>query len=306
MKLKCPFCNLQRSSLNASRTIRKLGTYYRKSDGQHLNRFWCYRCHKSFSAATTSPKKGQKKRHLNKLIEQLLTAEMSQREVARVLKINRKTVVRKFRFAHKTAKEELRSSNRKLPLCTEVEFDDLETFEHTKCKPLSVTLMVEYQTRRILGFEVAQMPAKGKIAAYSRKKYGYRPDHRPQARRKLFAEMADLLHPHAVIRSDSNPTYPADVKKYFPMAAHETVLGGRAAVVGQGELKKLKWDPIFSLNHTCAMLRANINRLIRKTWCTTKKPGELAGHIALYALEHNRRLAATQKRASSWLFIVIS
>ena len=138
------------------------------------------------------------------------------------------------------------------------------------------------------------MPAKGKIAAYSRKKYGPRKDFRPQARAKLFSEMRELVHSNAVIRSDSNPSYVGDVRKYFPKSSHITVLGGRGAVVGQGELKKLRWDPIFSLNHTCAMMRANINRLIRKTWCTTKKPSELAGHIAIYALEHNRRLAATQ------------
>jgi len=218
---------------------------------------------------------------------------MSQREVARTLKINRKTVVRKFRFAASTAKQKLMQENLKMPQSLEVEFDDLETFEHTKCKPLSVTLMVEHKTRRILGFEVAQMPAKGRIAAYARKKYGYRADHRSRARKRLFTDMKKLVHPRAVIRSDSNPYYPTDVKRYFPGARHETILGGRGAIVGQGELKKLKWDPIFSLNHTCAMLRANINRLIRKTWCTTKKPGELAGHIAIYALEHNRRLAAT-------------
>ncbi|WP_413582074.1 transposase [Bdellovibrio sp. HCB288] len=247
----------------------------------------------SFSAATKNRLNGQKKRHLNTDVRKLMTGLVSQREAARILGINRKTVVRKFRFLAETAKSELHEQNKKLPPAVEVEFDDLETFEHTKYKPLSVTLMVEFKTRRILGFEVAQMPAKGKLAAPARKKYGYRADHRGPARKKLFSNMTELVHPNALIRSDSNPTYPSDVKKYFPQAKHVTVLGGRGAVVGQGELKKLRWDPIFSLNHTCAMLRANINRLIRKTWCTTKKPSELAGHIALFALEHNRRIAAT-------------
>ncbi|KYG70064.1 transposase [Bdellovibrio bacteriovorus] len=291
MKFKCPYCHTQRNPSSASRTIRKLGSYYRKSDGQHLSRFWCFSCRKSFSAATSSPLKGQKKRHLNKTVCDLLTGGVSQREAARILKINHKTVVRKFRFSIATAKEELKEWNKKFPLCTEVEFDDLETFEHTKCKPLSVTLMVEYSTRRILGFEVAQMPAKGRIAAFARKKYGPRADHRSQARKKLFSEMQNFVSPIALIRSDSNPYYPKDVKRYFPKARYETILGGRGAIVGQGELKKLKWDPIFSLNHTCAMLRAHINRLFRKTWCTTKRADQLAGHIALYALLHNRRLA---------------
>ena len=55
-------------------------------------------------------------------------------------------------------------------------------------------------------------------------------------------------------------------------------------------LKKIRFDPLFSLNHTCAMLRANLNRLFRRTWCTTKKPERLALHIAMYVVFHNETL----------------
>jgi hypothetical protein len=134
------------------------------------------------------------------------------------------------------------------------------------------------------------MPAKGRLSKIALKKYGPREDHRARARKKLFREMTELISPTALIRSDSNPHYPSDVKRFFPKAHHERILGVRGAITGQGELKKIKWDPIFSLNHTCAMLRAHINRLFRKTWCTTKRVDQLAGHIALYSLEHNRRL----------------
>ena len=58
-------------------------------------------------------------------------------------------------------------------------------------------------------------------------------------------------------------------------------------MTGQGELKKLRFDPLFSLNHTCAMLRANINRLFRRTWCTTKKAACLKRHVAVYVRFHN-------------------
>jgi hypothetical protein len=64
--------------------------------------------------------------------------------------------------------------------CSHFEFDDMETFEHTKLKPLSVTLAVQYQTRRILGFQVSQMPAKGLLAQKAFEKYGYREDKRSE------------------------------------------------------------------------------------------------------------------------------
>ncbi|MGZ3656152.1 MAG: hypothetical protein ACXWR1_04035, partial [Bdellovibrionota bacterium] len=57
-----------------------------------------------------------------------------------------------------------------------------------------------------------------------------------------------------------------------------------------GELKEGRYDPLFSINHTCAMFRANVNRLIRKTWCTTKSQERLRSHLILYANAHNNRL----------------
>lgn len=287
MKISCPFCPCSSSAASA---LRRIGFYYRKSDGRYIQRFRCHHCRKSFSRATSHPCFRQNKRHKNLIVRRLLTAGVSQREIARVLCLNRKTVVRKLLYWGEEAKKALQKSNERHPPATQVEFDDLETFEHTKCKPLSVTEVVEYRTRRIIGFEVSRMPAKGKLAAISRKKYGFRRDERPAARKRLFERVKPFIHPQALIRSDSNPLYPQDVKTHFPEATHQTVLGKRGAVTGQGELKKTKFDPLFSLNHTFAMHRANINRLIRKTWCTTKRPDRLAAHIAIYVMSHNERL----------------
>jgi len=171
-----------------------------------------------------------------------------------------------------------------------MEFDDLETFEHTKCKPLSVTLAVEFETRRILGFEVSRMPAKGRLAMLSRKKYGPRKDKRSEGRRRLFHRLKPLLHERAIIKSDQNPHYMADVKRYFPKADYRQLKGQRGSTTGQGELKKVRFDPLYSLNHTCAMYRYGISRLIRKTWCTTKLPRMLAHHISIYVDYHNNYL----------------
>ena len=290
MKHHHPGCLNLSSPSPGNRPAKRTGKYWRKSDGHWIQRLYCFQCKKHFSKATQSPCVNQKKRHKNRSILRLLCGGVSQREAARILNVNRKTIVRKFLWLAEKEQQALIQHNRKMPKALEVEFDDLETFEHTKCKPLSVTLMVEYKTRRILGFEVSQMAAKGRLSAKAFKKYGRRKDHRTHGRRRLFVATKELVVPHAVIRSDSNPHYGDDVKKYFPHARHVTVLGGRSSSTGQGELKKLKFDPIFSLNHTCAMLRANINRLFRKTWCTTKKAERLKAHIAIYAMSHNRRL----------------
>ena len=188
------------------------------------------------------------------------------------------------------AKVELEKFNSSKTLASEVLFDDLETFEHTKCKPVSIGLMVEEKTRRILGYNVARMPAKGLLAKISVKKYGKRFDERPVKRAELFLKMKDLVSEQAIVKSDECPYYSKHIKRHFPNAHHLTFKGRASAIVGQGELKKVGFDPLFSLNHTCATLRARVSRLIRRTWNTTKKPARLDLHLAIVCLHHNRNL----------------
>ncbi len=273
--------------------IQKRGFYYRQSDRKRVQRFLCNVCGKQFSFATFSENLNQKKRHLNHTVARLLVGGVSQREAGRILKLNRKTIVRKFIFMAQQAERKLERYNQKISIATAIQFDDMETFEHTKCKPLSITLAVEEKTRRILGFEVSQMPAKGHLAAISRKKYGPRADLRAFGRRRLFKRIKPLMHPFVSIKSDENPHYSRDVKRYFPTSEYKTYKGRRGAVVGQGELKKIGFDPIFDLNHTCAMLRAKASRLFRRTWCTTKKQQRLTYHLLLVALHHNKELKLT-------------
>ncbi len=238
-----------------------------------------------------SPTKYQKKPFLNKQVFAQLVSGTSQRRCARLIGVNQKTVVRKFVFLGKHSLEYLRSNlHAKSDKYSEVVFDDMESFEHTKCKPLSISLMVEDKTRFILGFRVASMPAKGLLAKKAVKKYGYRVDERKQKRQELFNQIKPLLTDQVQIKSDESTHYTFDIKKHFPKSCHLTYKGRRGCVVGQGELKAGGYDPLFSLNHTAAMLRANINRLFRRTWNTTKKAERLEYHIALYAWYHNKCL----------------
>lgn len=266
------------------------GQFYRTSDSRWIQRYRCLVCKKSFSKATFDSCYKQKKRHKNEIIRKILASTGSLRRTAKILKLNRKTVVRKFLFLGLEAQFHLVKGNIFKPKAKSIEFDDLETFEHTKCKPLSVTLAVESGTRRILGFEVSSFPAKGLLVGKA-KKYGRRLDERGAARTRLFRKIQGLIEIGADIKSDSNPHYAKDVAKHFPGSQHYRYLGKRGALGGQGELKKVRFDPLFSLNHTCAKMRADINRLIRKTWCTTKNPDRLYCHLAIFAQFHNENLA---------------
>ena len=292
----CFYC--EPTSGKDSKLVRS-GRYYRTSDSSWVQRYRCGVCKKTFSKATFDFFcYRQKKRLKNRPLVALLCSGVSQRRAALLLKINRKTVVRIFRTESIRSLYQFRTRNAELARCEIIEFDDLETFEQTKSKPLSVTLAVEHKTRRILGVEVSRMPASGKLTKKSRELYGYRKDERRLGRHRLFSKIAGHVLPNAVIKSDQSPHYPRDVAKFFPGCRHVRYKGKRGSLTGQGEIKRVKFDPLFSLNHTCAMLRANVNRLFRKTWCTTKRADQLEAHLFLYAAFHNSVLIPQPAKTS--------
>ena len=214
------------------------------------------------------------------------------RRAAKRLDVDKKTIARRLSYLAKKARMshegyllKLRSSK-----IMEMQFDDLISIEHTKLKPLSITLSVEKHTRKILGAEVSSMPAFGHLAKKAVKKYGPRLDERKKGIDNLLKKIKHVLNDNITIETDAHKLYPPAIRKYFPKANHISYLGGRSCIAGQGELKKKVFDPLFSLNHTCAMLRANINRLFRRTWCTTKLQVKLKEHLDIYIHYHNCHL----------------
>ena len=267
----------------------RYGRYYRQSEARWIQRFKCRECGRNFSHATGTLEFGQKKRRVNLPLFKLLSSGVSMRRCAFLLQIDRRTVDRKLIYLAKKARL------RHLELLAQMrgkvqsfEFDDLITSEHTKMKPLTVSLAVDADRRYILGAKVGRIPSFGLIAEKSRKKYGKRDNDHRRTLSELFEEVASTVAPAALVQSDEHQRYPEFVKKYLPGREHRRHPGGRGAIAGQGELKKKTYDPIFILNHSCAMLRAGVNRLIRKTWCTTKRPERLQMHLDIFLDYYNR------------------
>jgi hypothetical protein len=174
---------------------------------------------RSFSESTLEPECWQKKRFLNEPIRVLLCSGISQRRLSLIFGLSRETVVRKFLFLSQRAALEqvtwLEARKRAGLLFEELQFDEMETFEHTKCKPLSIPLLVEANTRRILGFRVAQMPAKGPLTQISLRKYGPREDHRSQAALSLFESLQGLISAHGT-RNEMHGAHHRPYTSWFP------------------------------------------------------------------------------------------
>ncbi len=291
----CPYCQAP-----AGRVV-KDGFFSRVTGHRaRIQRFLCRECRRKFSTQTGSLTYRERKSHLTQPVMRLLMEGLSQRACARILGCKRQTVASKMMRLGSRAKSHFASRHvgdgaTDLTEKTVV-FDEMETFDHSKCKPVSIAIAVEEKTRRVIGVEVAAMPAKGMLAAVSRKRYGKRIDKRPEALKKLLSEVK-RLYPHlAIIKSDECPRYPHYVKKILGKdVSHQTFKGRRGCVVGQGELKAGCFDPLFSLNHTCAMFRDHLKRLSRRTWCTTKNIDRLGDLVSLYAWWHNQTISGVKR-----------
>ena len=202
----------------------------------------------------------------------------------------RKTVARKVAFLAERARAKTKAWLATQEPFTNLQWDELITFEHTRLKPLSVAVMACEQGRSILGFRVAQIPASGPIAQRAREKYGPRRNLSGYARRDLLKTLAPHIAPQATVTCDEHPRYREELEAALTgvnVIQHRSV---RGSLTGQGELKRTGWDPLFTINHTLAMLRDNIKRLTRRTWCTTKRQSALEDVIAIYVHFHNSRL----------------
>ena len=212
------------------------------------------------------------------------------RRLAIVMQVSRTTIARKLVYLGKQSRAKLQANQKIRSKVKSIQIDDIETFEHSRAKPLSIFLVVESGTRRILGFDVAEMPPKGAFGTKAEVKYGRRIDNRVRKRTDLLRSLKGACEADVVIKSDKNPHYQNIVRIIFPTATHERFVSQRARSTGYGELKKGGFDPLFSVNHTGASLRDSIKRLARKTWCTTKKKERLLDALALYAVFHNQIL----------------
>ena len=214
----------------------KDGFFFRHDDSRSVQRYKCKICLKRYSKATRTLEFAQKKRRLNRTIRNNLASGMSMRSCAYNLNIARKTVERKFIYLAKKARmnqQALLNLWAQNPI-GEVQFDDLISSIHTKLKPISVSVVVDPNSFKILGARVAEIPAFGKIAEISRRKYGRRKNRHPEFLSKLLFDLKYSIAREAVFKTDEHKRYPEIIAKHFPHSRHVTSKGIPATIVGMG------------------------------------------------------------------------
>ncbi len=284
----CPICKIRNN-------VVKRGFYRRPSDQKKVQRYRCKICKISFSEQTYAIDYRQQKRGFNQSCFLTLCSGVSQRRAAYIFQVVPRTIARRVKKFGEICEKNLKNYRENRAKVNEVEFDELESFIHTKLKPVTVPIAVEKKTRKVLALNIGNIGAKGHLKKISIQKYGRRPSGRLSALKSMAKDLQTCVAPKVRVGSDKCPLYPKLVRDHFPEASHHTCKGSRGAVVGLGELKKIVFDPIFTLNHTYAMFRDNLKTLSRRTWATAKRKDRLLLLLNIYAWFHN--LWLDRKRA---------
>ena len=258
---------------------------------RHLNRkfriYRCKNCGRYFTSRTFRLDYRHKRSDLNRKVALLLVEGVSLRGIGRVEGLTYKNTYNKFLWLRKVVEQQKKNITMD---ATELFFDESETIEHTKCKPLNIALVVN-EKYQVLCMKVAVMPAKGRLAAISRKKYGWRPNERNQKILEAFSEVKSILRKNpVVIKSDMHPAYRGLVQAAFPGVRYEQYLGKDKKKKHQERLhenlRKRVHDPIFPVNQRAAKIRDRIKRLCRRSWCTTKRVANLQLNLDLFVLDN--------------------
>ena len=165
-----------------------------------------------------------------------------------------------------------------------IQFDEMESFEHTRLKPLSISLAVDSDSAKVLDIQVGTLNYKGRLAGFAYTKYGPRIDTSETAMQRVLETLKEAGISNPIIKTDSKTTYPKLVSRILPQAVHVPVKVERVSMVQRlfRKGRRNENDPLFVLNYMAAKIRHDVSRMARKVWVTTKKDSFLQAHLDLY------------------------
>lgn len=271
-----------------SADFKKKGYFYKKVTKTYIPRYLCLNCKKNFSTSTLAKTFRQKRPDLNTKIFKLVCSGVSFRQSALTLGCSYNTVYEKFLWLSEKAR--LFHLNQSFRV-KELQFDEMESIEHTKLKPLSIAMAVS-EDYRILGVRVGTIPAKGHLSRISIKKYGFRENQSSLITQELLLSLkGSISNKDFILKSDAKISYKQIAKNAFPNHIHESFVAKdnkekRREMKYTNQEKRI-FDPLFAINQRFAKLRDHIKRLTRRSWCTTKKIENLEKHIYLYMAQNN-------------------
>ena len=273
--------------------FQRKGRYRRECDQRVVQRFQCRACNHYFSTQSFRLDFRLHKPALHVLLFDTFVSKVTQRQAARNLACTRKTVVHRLRLLaqhsrdfHGQVLERARAGG---GLRGDFQLDELETFETSRrlC-PVTMPVMIELHSYFVLHVEVAPLPPRGKPRrkelerrlererAEGRRRSGSR-----DAVERCFRVLASVRtsQPDLWISTDHKSTYGPLLRMVMPPVYHHARHSSTA--------RRDRANPLFPINHTLAMLRDGLSRLVRRSWGASKRREWLERHAWVWIAYRN-------------------
>ena len=278
------------------------GTFTRACDGRPVQRFQCKRCKRTFSTQTFRVDYRLRKPAMDRAIFHTLIAKVTQRQAARDLDCDRGTIALRLEIfgKHCRAFHErlMQERGQARPWPGTFLLDELETYEHNRrLKPLTVPLLVHKPSHCILHAAVGTLPPRRPLSKANQRKLAalelLEGKRRSESRVKV-AECFDVLErvlPQSGIvpvNTDEKHSYRVLLKERFK----ERLVHQRT----NSKEPRSYWNPLFVVNHTFAMLRDGLSRLVRRNWAVSKEREKLEWHLWTYIAWRNYVRPITNQR----------
>jgi len=260
------------------------GHYWRRCDNRLVQRFRCKTCGHTFSTQTFRFDWRHRRPGITLDIFRGFVAKVTQRHMARSLKINRKTIALRLDQLGRHCEAFHRA---RLPLLRDqaepwhFAFDELETFEENRLhKPLTVPTLVHQTSMYVVDLEVGRLASRNRTKAVEQGRELRISESRQACQQVLFRFGREMRGKSGMtLRTDRKPGYIKWIKKFAPcVKAHSRT---------SSKVRRNPDNPLARVNLTFAMMRDGLSRLVRRNWAYSKCRHKLKLHLWIWVTWRN-------------------
>lgn len=270
----CPHCSSDKVSYS--------GKYKRKRSRHLIQRYKCSQCNKTFSDQTCSQTFRQKRPEINSKILELSCSKMGIRKLAKAVKASKNTVQSRIKFLSNLCDEFQNKYMSKWKIKPQFQFDEMESYEHSKHATIGIPVIVEKNSHFLVG-AVAQYVKSRSQYPTLRDKHNSAHENEIQEKDKIIKEQLKLcrtMKPQGriIIDTDGDNTYPKYIKEVF---GNESV---HSVYISGDDVNKTK---LFPVNNMCGCLRDDVAMLLRRTRNGCKNISMLSARLSIYKFFSN-------------------
>jgi len=256
-------------------------------------RFTCLECRRTFSSQSFRLDYRLRKPKLHLALFKDFVSKCTMRQSARTLGCTRRTVAHRLALLGAHCREfhadVLERARRAGGIGGVFQLDELETFEHSRrLRPLTVPVLVERKSYFVLHAACAPLPVRGGLsAAYCRRKAAEEERHgkRKSGSVVVVRESFECL---ARVHRCQGPVMVQTDRKTSYMTSLARIFGGRLRHERHSsKAPRTHGNPLFPINHTLAMMRDGVSRLVRRSWAAAKLRQRLATHLWIWIAYRN-------------------